>query len=720
MTAWYRAGTVEATNGQTTVTGTSTAFLMNAKVGDLWAPDADGRGYEITAVTDNTELEIYPAYAGTSGSGKAYGVARISPNWNSVSEIAVSLADILASQQNILSGSGAPSDDFGQDGDVYFRQDEAEYYAKDSGTWALVTSLVGPPGPAGPSLQGSSTTSNTIGTGSKTFTVAAGLGYSVNMRLRIANDASNYIEGPVTAYSGTSLTINSTRAIGSGTFTSWTINVTGDVGPANSLTVGSVTTGPAGSSAAIEITGSAPSQTINFTIPRGNTGATGNTGPQGSTGAAATISVGTVDTVAASEDATVTNSGTSGAAVFDFEIPQGKGYGGTSTTSLLIEVASKSFTTQAGLAYPSVGARVRAASAADADDWMEGPATYSGTTLGINVDLIGPIASGTHADWLFTLIGERGAAGAGSIDSVNGNPGPDVVLTATEIESTYSAANYTPAGSSIADYLEAIDTALGETGGTGEAPSDTLASASTVDIGASAGLIVEITGTTTITSFGTVASQWRFVRFSGALTLTHNGTSLILPGSANILTTAGDTALFVSNSSGNWRCISYQRANGGPVKGIQNGTAVSASGAAVDFTGIPPWVKRITILLTGVSTNGTSPIGVQIGDAGGIETSSYACDMTVATNVVSVADITTYFPFTTTIASTTTHAGALELFLLDGNTWIAKCISNRTDASVIYLGSGTKTLSTTLDRVRITTAGGTDTFDAGTINILYQ
>jgi hypothetical protein len=153
---------------------------------------------------------------------------------------------------------------------------------------------------------------------------------------------------------------------------------------------------------------------------------------------------------------------------------------------------------------------------------------------------------------------------------------------------------------------------------------------------------------------------------------------------------------------------------------VRAGTAVSASGAAIDFTGIPSWVRKISVVFTGLSTNGTSPIGVQIGDAGGIETTSYGCDMTVATNVVAVADVTTYFPLTTTIASTTVHSGVLDLFLLTGNTWVGKCLSNRTDASVIYIGSGVKTLSATLDRLRITTSGGSDTFDAGTVNILYQ
>jgi hypothetical protein len=88
------------------------------------------------------------------------------------------------------------------------------------------------------------------------------------------------------------------------------------------------------------------------------------------------------------------------------------------------------------------------------------------------------------------------------------------------------------------------------------------ASAATTSIGAVDSLFQRITGTTTITSFGTGTNKIRFLRFAGALTLTHNGTSLDLPVNANITTAAGDTALFVSDGSSNWRCVWYTRENG--------------------------------------------------------------------------------------------------------------------------------------------------------------
>lgn len=104
------------------------------------------------------------------------------------------------------------------------------------------------------------------------------------------------------------------------------------------------------------------------------------------------------------------------------------------------------------------------------------------------------------------------------------------------------------------------------TGALNEAPIVTIASAATVNIGAATANTVSISGTVTITAFDTIASgALRRLHFQAALTLTHNGTSLILPTAANITTAAGDVAEFVSLGAGNWRCLNYQRANGDSV-----------------------------------------------------------------------------------------------------------------------------------------------------------
>lgn len=90
----------------------------------------------------------------------------------------------------------------------------------------------------------------------------------------------------------------------------------------------------------------------------------------------------------------------------------------------------------------------------------------------------------------------------------------------------------------------------------------TVASAATCDIGGAISDRVLVSGTTTITSFGPVASKLRFVTFAGVLTLTYNATSLILPTAASITTAAGDSAIFHSDGSGNWTCLAYTRADG--------------------------------------------------------------------------------------------------------------------------------------------------------------
>lgn len=116
----------------------------------------------------------------------------------------------------------------------------------------------------------------------------------------------------------------------------------------------------------------------------------------------------------------------------------------------------------------------------------------------------------------------------------------------------------------------------------------TIASASTVSIGAAAANYLQVTGTTTITAFDTVqAGTQRVLEFAGILTLTHNSTSLILPGGASITTAAGDCATMRSEGSGNWRCINYTKANGTSVIGgdvVKLTTAPASSSTSLDFT----------------------------------------------------------------------------------------------------------------------------------------
>lgn len=478
-----------------------------------------------------------------------------------------------------------------------------------------------------------------------------------------------------------------------------------------------------------------------------------------------------------------------------------------------------------------------------------------------------------------------------------------------------TAASNSPAGSESPtagdDFLRAIQAIVRTTNAKGA----DIASATSTAIGAATGEFVDVTGTTTITSFDTIAAGIvRTVRFTGALTLTHNATSLILPGGANITTAANDTAVFRSLGSGNWQCISYKRQDGTPLavssasvtalslassaygygdiknaeftvtmgssaatialktfaatdpsatdpaeitfrnatvssaswtkravtgalstvissgstggttsgnlsrimvlaidnagtvelawcnyagsvnldeSGVISTTAEGGAGAAdsanviysttarsnvpfrvlgyfestqstagtwatspstiqgagglstiskslqtilpasqattsgtsIDFTGIPAWARKITVMLSGVSTNGTSNLLIQLGDSGGIETSGYlgAGSLLRDATGVSITNFTTGFGISQIAAASVCH-GIMHLMLIEPatNTWVQSNSFGLSNAATTYNGGGTKATSAILDRIRLTTVNGTDAFDAGTVNIMYE
>lgn len=126
----------------------------------------------------------------------------------------------------------------------------------------------------------------------------------------------------------------------------------------------------------------------------------------------------------------------------------------------------------------------------------------------------------------------------------------------------------------------------------------TLASAATADIGAQSSQFVEISGTTTITSLGSTYNGPRFLRFTGALTLTHNATTLNIQGSANIITTAGDTCIAIPNVSLNgWNIHDYTRSSGLPPGVSPRATRIDVASVAgtVDLTANAPNTDDIRI-----------------------------------------------------------------------------------------------------------------------------
>jgi len=154
---------------------------------------------------------------------------------------------------------------------------------------------------------------------------------------------------------------------------------------------------------------------------------------------------------------------------------------------------------------------------------------------------------------------------------------------------------------------------------------------------------------------------------------------------------------------------------------ITSGTAQnSTSGTSITFTGIPSWVKRITVMFNGVSTSGTANYLFQTG-SGSITSSGYAsCSGVIYGTTPVTSTSTSGFVLDSTLAANV-FSGSLILTTLGSNIWVANGVfSNIVGTAQALTVAGTVTLSGVLDRVNITTVNGTDTFDAGSINILYE
>jgi hypothetical protein len=156
--------------------------------------------------------------------------------------------------------------------------------------------------------------------------------------------------------------------------------------------------------------------------------------------------------------------------------------------------------------------------------------------------------------------------------------------------------------------------------------------------------------------------------------------------------------------------------------GITSGTTqASTSGTSIDFTGIPSGVKRITVMFNGVSTNGTSVVQVRLGTASGIEATGYSGASATVQGTTSCGVNSTGLNLMNGNAAFVAFYGQMTISLLGANTYVSQhALGNAESISTVFLGGGAKTLGGTLTQLRITTANGTDAFDAGSINILYE
>jgi hypothetical protein len=148
-------------------------------------------------------------------------------------------------------------------------------------------------------------------------------------------------------------------------------------------------------------------------------------------------------------------------------------------------------------------------------------------------------------------------------------------------------------------------------------------------------------------------------------------------------------------------------------------SVTSTSGTSIDFTGIPSWAKRITVLFSEVSLSGTSSVLVRMGTSGGIVSSNYLATGG-ASSVSGSAAITSTEGFPIYISDAAgVLSGSIVISNITGTNWIATH-AGKISTAVFVTGGGSCSLGGAITQVRITTVNGTDTFDNGTINISYE
>lgn len=594
MGIWYNGGSIAVEGGSASIVGSTTLFATKVKEGDtLYIPG--GELYQVVTITDDNNLTVDRNYDGTTDAAASYYILPTSPKWGEVSTVAHDLANFLANIATFFPTDGKPSDDEGGDGSFAIDPNSTPpmLYLKSSGAWDNGTSLGGPMGATGKGYGGTSTDTKTLAnTGSMSFTTQTGLAWQTGSRIRVASASApttKWMEGVVTSYTSTTLIITiDKQGAGSGSASDWTFSSAGIPGEKGD-------TGATGSAGSTGTTG-APGAGYGGTSTTSRALGTGSMSFNIGTGKA--YQIGDLVKAVVSTDSTKWlkgpvsdyTSGTLTINVTEFNgtgtfaswniglagetgqqgiqgiqgDPGNDGADGsiltaTSATSVAAGTGDKAFTLDAAANF-LVNQRLRIASNSVPANFMSGlvKSYDSGTNaLVVTVDLLGS-SPDTATDWLISVTGEKGdqgpAGGFGSLLATKGNiPSAD--------GTAFGAVSIGADGTvPIADATQPFGWSWKAEDAINAGPywtTSDVASAATCDIGAATTPSVRITGSTTITSFGTSANKVRFVRFAASLILTYNGTSLVLPGSANIVTQAGDCGIFISDIDGNWRCLAW-------------------------------------------------------------------------------------------------------------------------------------------------------------------
>jgi hypothetical protein len=164
----------------------------------------------------------------------------------------------------------------------------------------------------------------------------------------------------------------------------------------------------------------------------------------------------------------------------------------------------------------------------------------------------------------------------------------------------------------------------------------------------------------------------------------------------------------------------------GTLAPLVHGTTIAAAGqTSIDFTGIPSWVKRVTVMFQGLSTNGTSPVRIRIGLTTLVTTGYVGGMITYNTNSLEGSGaVTDGFPVDIANASssaTTARHGLVTITNISGNSYVATSVIGFSPGGLVGANGGSSvTANGVIDRLSITTVIGTQTFDAGSINIMYE
>ena len=319
-----------------------------------------------------------------------------------------------------------------------------------------------------------------------------------------------------------------------------------------------------------------------------------------------------------------------------------------------------------------------------------------------------------------------------AISGYNASPPPDDASTGSDNQLEWGK-HISKIGNPLKTAVEAINTALTTT----LDQSARSTSSTTTAIATDHNRTIEIAST--VTAAITISLSDAATMAEGYVVNVHNLSAvqytlarvtagdLINGVASNVPIAAYSTIKAWVNAAENGYLVSQQNnASSGGVRGnITLATEqATTSGTSKDFTGIPVGVKRITVMFSGVSTSGTSQIMVQLGDSGGVEATGYtgACGGSDGTAITTTLQTTGFVVTIATIAARA-YSGTLVLNLQNSSSfsWVASSIMTPDDTTAqVQFGSGRKSLSAMLDRVRITTQAGSDTFDAGAVNISYE